>query len=578
LTLPDGKTLETPTFAEAIQTLRQYATAQRTIAEPRLPDIGLPPVDPAHRSPPFQPEKPQQQIADVGMLLVPSRERARNDRVVTYSAKEGVRVYAVGAAQPAFVNKTALSEGPASSDSAAWIAGSNLLIWNDSEVACLKGDDGRTLWKTSLRALPALELVTNVGGSTDAPKNAAAADAVVELTPEQIAQQQMIQRRLNIQGGGNLIINGQVFRGPQQLQLNPNGQWVPTSTVPSPPVPLPRTGEEAIVDERVLGDRVIFDTNDGRVLTLSLDAGKLLWQVKLADRAPTHLLASEEFVVARFTSAGNASADIAVLDASSGQTLSRQSFAPQNNAPGNVPVNVALSPDGMLVMLTGSQIVGKDLFEPGGPANPTYRVPANDGALRFQNSFNPEHLQIIGERIVVVGSDNAGSFVKMFAVRGGMPMPFNDGTALLHVDPTISGEQFFIRAAGSRIYVGTRKEIRAFDLLRGSSWPGTIDPSTRQTLRDLIIASGHVIAVTVPAGAPGPAGAPAPVAAPIMRRMQISAFSRASDPKGVESGRYDYNYPIASTTSILKWQVVDGGLYYLSGDQTLHFLAGAKNP
>jgi hypothetical protein len=59
--------------------------------------------------------------------------------------------------------------------------------------------------------------------------------------------------------------------------------------------------------------------------------------------------------------------------------------------------------------------------------------------------------------------------------------------------------------------------------------------------------------------------------------LVLHAFSRAiTDTSHHESGLISYLDRIASPTGIQSWQAVDGGLYYLTGDQKLFFLKGAK--
>jgi hypothetical protein len=58
--------------------------------------------------------------------------------------------------------------------------------------------------------------------------------------------------------------------------------------------------------------------------------------------------------------------------------------------------------------------------------------------------------------------------------------------------------------------------------------------------------------------------------------LALRAYSRATLDNGHESGRIDYLDRISSPAGIQSWQSVDGGLYYLTGDQKLYFLKGAR--
>lgn len=54
------------------------------------------------------------------------------------------------------------------------------------------------------------------------------------------------------------------------------------------------------------------------------------------------------------------------------------------------------------------------------------------------------------------------------------------------------------------------------------------------------------------------------------RRSPVSA----TNPR--ESGVLDYMPAVENPAGILEWQPVEGGVYYLSGDQKLHFLTGSR--
>jgi hypothetical protein len=53
--------------------------------------------------------------------------------------------------------------------------------------------------------------------------------------------------------------------------------------------------------------------------------------------------------------------------------------------------------------------------------------------------------------------------------------------------------------------------------------------------------------------------------------VRLMSFSRKPEVKGFLESMHDFIEP----TGILAAQAVEGGLYYLAGDQKLHFLAGA---
>ena len=95
-------------------------------------------------------------------------------------------------------------------------------------------------------------------------------------------------------------------------------------------------------------------------------------------------------------------------------------------------------------------------------------------------------------------------------------------------------------------------------------------------VRDLIITRGHAIVLAEPGAGPRQRRQPViAVPANLPQYLQFVAFSRAPDQSGKESGLMEYKLPINLNSPILRWQPVDGGFYYLSGDQKLHFMRGA---
>jgi hypothetical protein len=53
--------------------------------------------------------------------------------------------------------------------------------------------------------------------------------------------------------------------------------------------------------------------------------------------------------------------------------------------------------------------------------------------------------------------------------------------------------------------------------------------------------------------------------------VRVMSFSRNRAVKGLLESMHDFSEP----AGILQCQAVEGGIYYLAGDQRLHFLAGA---
>ena len=259
------------------------------------------------------------------------------------------------------------------------------------------------------------------------------------------------------------------------------------------------------------------------------------------DHAPTHLLASDDFVVLRTEDNGGARVQIIVLDALGGQFLRRQTFANDNGA-NLVPINLALAPDGTLVYLMPDRIRGKDLFEPG--EKPTFEVmnTRNDPGVAFAGDTAPEHLQIADGRIVVLS--NNGQYVRVHSLETGKVLRFRDSDAVLRTGA--SNLQALVRVVGPRIYTIGARELFAYDLDRAQlMWSNSLSSNTVTNARDMIVTQDHVIVLLEPAG---PGGLPRPRTA-TPTNLSLNAISRTSLPM---DGKVD-----ESTTS-LTWPILRG--------------------
>jgi hypothetical protein len=289
----------------------------------------------------------------------------------------------------------------------------------------------------------------------------------------------------------------------------------------------------------------------------------------LTDHSPTHLLASDDFVAMRnLDEAGNTTID--VLDTFSGAVLTRRTFNPTDEESGGmVPVNLALAADGTLIYLMPDRVCGKDLFEPGGLDKLTFESAGRvEGEQPFQTSLGPDELKIADDRIIVVA--DSGATVRVYSLHDGSLLKFNQGDAILRTNAS-NDLRIWVRSAGPRIYVATQREMRGYDVEHGTTWSFLIGNHAAVNVRDLVVARGHVLAITEPAAPRLRRAADEP-----MPLLQLKAFSRATQPDESESGDFEHDVNLSASAPIVAWQVVDGGLYYLGSDQQLHFLHGAR--
>lgn len=557
LILPDGSKIENVTFAEALAALRRFG-AQSSAAD--LPDIALPhllpqnPKNPTRARNPgdFRPAGPESVIPAVASLLVPPPALARHDRVVTFSPGSGIRVFAVGSTEPAF-RSDALSQAPRG---AAWIGG-NLLVWGEVETALLSGEDGKLIWRTSVRSVPQIEVVAQQ------EQQAAEEPAAPPANPNEMQQEAVIidgaGRRIMVRDGARVMIGGRmrILNGVVQVQ---GGQAV---QLPA------RTPTEQVLQVLPLTDRVIVGTTHGRLMALDLENGSVLWQTRLSDRGATHVVASDDFVVIRMPDDAGLSVQLTVFDAFSGQIISRRTWG-VNSGVAMVPINLALSPEGRLVFLLPDQICGKDLFEPGGLDRLSFEVPnrGNDGSMPFQNSVLPDQLQISGERVFAMADNNTR--VRVYALEDGRQIRYGSATSLDTGAPA-SGRAI-MRVVGSRLYIVSAEKVLGYDMDREEEWTSKLEWRTQVSVRDVIVARDHVLALTEQTGPRGARGRNQP-ALP----MRLKAFSRATTEVGSESGAFEHDIEFPDIPQMLAWQVVDGGIYCLGNDQRLHVRLGVRS-
>lgn len=545
LLLPDGKTLDKMTLNQAAEALKQYRAqaSSNLLPNPMLPTT-------AQRVPgkplaTFKPEEPGSVIPAVNRLIVPDPLYARPDRVVTFTETTGLRIFGIGNPTPVMASDAIKSMR--TGGGGAW-SGRSLLAWNSTDLVSLLPDANRQAWATSLKTIPPLEVVGRPG------------EAVQENDPLRPPPNNVIVggpgQRPNID---NIVIFG---GGRVQIQV-----------APVPPQPIGgRPSSEEIAHVRPLSDRVIIGTTNGRILALSLDDGRLLWQQRPGDNGFSHFCATEDFIAVRMADESADSSQIIVYDVGNGQIRTRRSFGITFGGR-NPLMNIALSPDGMLLYLCAQVLYGKDLFEPGELDRPAFQFGTSPREpLNFMNATTPEHLQIFGDKVVAVSSDNAGSTAWILNLRTGTKVQFGGNDANIRLDESSNKSRIIIRGNGTSLYLATAKNVRGVNLETGDGWSyGGHGIRTDVTVRNLVVARDHLLLLADLSGRG---------AAPNVGRsfaMRLYAFSRALDGRGLESGLCDHDTEInTGNVTLSDYQIVDGGIYYLAGDGRLHFLRGAR--
>jgi len=184
LTLPGGTVLQNVSLGSARDVLMRYES-QASLES--LPDLHLPTHQQSNlywkamgrRAKPFGPESPNTKIVGVDAMVVPLEDFGRNDRIIAWSAADGLSVYPVGQNKPLF-KCAGINEAPIG---AAWMEG-NVLAWSNGSIALVDGASGRQRWSVEVATLPAIVTAGDLGA------------APAENGPEQVAEVRPVNDRI----------------------------------------------------------------------------------------------------------------------------------------------------------------------------------------------------------------------------------------------------------------------------------------------------------------------------------------------------------------------------------------------
>lgn len=488
-----------------------------------------------HRDP-FVDVANQLVINNVGALLDTPRDLrqqfSRLDRVVAWS-KGNIIVFPVGSDKS--IGQVALLTDKPSG--IAWLdGGKSLLVWSNSQIALIDPSNVSQKWMKELRGLPRIDLIA--GGLKESQPAVA----------------------------------------------------VPAGGQPG--------GAEAISHVRPVDDHVIVATSAGQIFSIKLNDGSLGWHTRLAAASPIdRVVASDDFTVAKVTD--SASTQLVVIDTLTGRHVRRMNFA---NEAGNVPVNLALAAHGMLVWIQPDRLCGKDLFEPSrqlsyeiiaGQNQDIVRVQAGmpvDGKFNpiYAGATQPDQLIISEGRVLVVAYN--GKFVHFHSLESGKLLDYTqaDGRRVAAMLPTSPGRRYeaqitdwavSLNVVGPVLFVTSRQSAPIMYVLDqpDQAWDGTVDPTTPPNFlyQDPLIGKDYLVLLGQPARKPA---APNQPNAAVVGNFRIHTYCRLplNDGTGRESGRLDYTRDIKDPTGISEWLSVEGGFYYRTGDNKLHFLKGAR--
>jgi len=520
LVLPDGTTIQGVSFTDAANALREHAA--RVHHRP-APDFHLPTRDwtLAHRGKSPFPDETRKRIDGIDALVPPAAGFARHDRIVTWSADRGVAIYPVGATQP--LGQAKIGSQPP--QQAAWID-DGLLLWTPTQLVLVDRDSAMVKWTLELQSLPAVGLV-----EAESPATADDRPAPPVLLDD---------RAVN-------VVNNRV----QAVR---------------PALPRPQSGsEERFIQAAVTLDRVMLITSTGRLVAADLADGSIAWQSRLLDGTPIdRVIANDDFTVVRLIRDDRV--DLVVFDTYSGELISRRSFSTTS---GTVPLNFALAADGTLVYVLPDRVCAKDLYDPGEQLN--WEVPGQAPGRRvYDGAVLPDHLLIQDGRVIVLSDE--GQFVRMHSLQTGRLIRYPIGEGGREVEALLAtgtqGWDTRLMVDGTYLYVMSPRTMLAYNLENPQqTWQGFNDPAASRNYRDAMIGSDYIVLLDAPGARDGD-GPPSPL-------YNLFAFSRTRTHNG-ESGLLVLSPTIRERSGIRTWQGVEGGLYYLAGDRTLHFLGGIR--
>jgi outer membrane protein assembly factor BamB len=529
ITLPDGAVLTDISFADAVTQLRKLQT--KTAAS-SLADFHIP-----------MPQRHQNRLAtafvsstapvidNVSAIIRPSTEFARNDRVITWSPA-GLAIYVPGQSNP----QTRVADMTDQPRVAAWVD-KQLVVASDNQVWLLN-DTGAIAWKSPVHDLPMIAV-------------ASADDAVIdEPDPNEAQVIGGVQGgQVIIRGNQRFIVNGGIIRFGGAVQMN----------AVAVPAIAPAPGEvEQVNALRPSGKRLVVSTSSGRLLGLDMASGQIVWQARLVDKAIDRLDVNSHFTMARLDDA--AGSQIVVLDTDTGHIIGRRKFGADNST--NQLVNAALSEEGMLAFTLSNRLLVKDLYEPWKTAPSELTGKANADVMSFIGLTQPNQLMVRNGRVISLYDSGKFARVHELVTSGEAGVPLGTGAE--------SNNAVGLQLAGEQLYINNGKTLWHYNLADPNDHFSTdaYDLDYPPRIRDVFIGKENAILLDDPIDR-GPSGS-------TFVTLLIHSLRPIDAVNNKESGNLDYDVLVKDATGITAWQPVDGGIYYLAGNQKLHFLQGAR--
>jgi outer membrane protein assembly factor BamB len=526
LRLPDGTVLTNIPYVEAVTKLRQLESEADNAA---LPDFHLPPNPTPKQQNPFV-SGALPRIPDVMAIVHPMHEYDRTDQILTWGST-GLCIYPAGSTTPlatiAQVDKPPLA--------AAWVH-NHWMVWTPNDVYQISST-GKLLWDFPLVHLPTMVVST-------------ASDALIDDVGDNDPNSDT-----NLGVNGNIqIVNGQRIRLNGRMIIR-NNMMIQQPVAPAPQ-PAARAEDEQIAAVKPGGDRIVISTTTGRLIGLDFRGGQILWQVRPLDHTVDELLVNSHFTVARMDDPGGS--QIAVYDTPTGHLVGRRKYGPDNSQ--TQLVNVALSEEATMAITLFNQVFVKDLYEPWKIPPMQVVAQTNRDIAPYVGLTQPDQLIVHGGRLACLYDQ--GNLARGYDLSN-VSNPTNPK------DTRANGMAVTMRMVGSRLFIQTPNEVWEYnlqdptDLFEGNIGVEEFIPKVHTVL----IGKDYVVSINDPVDR-GPAGQP---------YIRLGVFRRLLHPGSArEWGDFDYVPRISSPSGIMDWTGTDGFLYYLSKDNTLHILRGAR--
>jgi outer membrane protein assembly factor BamB len=561
LILPGGQKLS-GTFEEARRAIDTLVKETAATSGGNLPDIGLPPrpVARAYRAAhqpiaPFLADDTASDISGVDKLLMPAQLYARNDRLTAWTNGQGLSIYPVGKSA-ALGTDASVADEPRG---AAWVEDyANLLTWTKGSLHLVDGDQVKSRWTLDLASLGDLDVMAE-----PAPRQ----EANLINSPDR-----MMMRRMQ---------RSQLWVTPQfQLNLPDVGGGGSGLSDDTDDASAVTAGPESITQVVPVGDMALVATSIGRVAAVKISDGSVVWQNRLADRAVSRLEATGDFTVV--LCGDDAAARLVVLNTTTGELIAHKVFTADSypGQPADFPINLALGADGTLAYTLEDRVVLCDLYEAGRDENgresgldhvsPTPELPGKPQL--FEGMNKPGQLVIHAGQVLALAE--GGRTLCGYTVDGADFRRFevtDDQKQVQSVQMVLAAgdgdDQAQLRIGGRYIYSWGSRWLTAYNLDNPeTSWgpPEDLQPTPGST-GNLLLGRDYLVMLNQP---------------PDAGAWRMWAFWRAPVPgkPTEETGALVYQMDLGDPHGIIAAEAVDGGVVYLDGDHTLHFLRGNRVP